>query len=103
MNQLERIMMMEKIFDEADETLRKFSSALKKYQEVQAKIRELAEYYHGEDWRKDFEDDEAGKLPANLKRGILSEDAIYNLLSDNDEAKAYTLEVLAEILREGRF
>ena len=103
MTQIEIIMMMEKIFDEADETLRNFSSALKKYREVQAKIRELAEYYNGEDWRKDFEDDEAGKLPANLKRGVLSEDGIYNLLSDNDELRAYILEVLAEILREGRF
>lgn len=36
-------------------------------------------------WLKDFELDESGYLPTGLKRGILSEDALYNLLSDIDE------------------
>ena len=31
------------------------------------------------------EDDEAGLLPSYLKRGVLTEDAIYDLLTDNDE------------------
>ena len=31
------------------------------------------------------EADEDGKLPADLKRGVLSEDGIYDLLSDNNE------------------
>ena len=30
----------------------------------------------------DFEADEAGLLPPDLKRGFLSEDGIYNLLGD---------------------
>ena len=34
---------------------------------------------------KDFELDEEGKLPADLKRGVLSEDGIYNLLERNSE------------------
>lgn len=29
--------------------------------------------------------DEAGKLPKNLKRGVLSEDGIYNVLERNKE------------------
>ena len=32
---------------------------------------------------QDYKDDEAGLLPADLKRGILSEDGIWNLLTDN--------------------
>ena len=32
-----------------------------------------------EEWKKDFEDDEKGLLPKELKRGVLSEDGIYNL------------------------
>ena len=66
-------------------------------------MRELAGYYSGEDWRKDFEDDEAGRLPADLKRGVLSEDTVYNVLSNNRELQAETLETIAEIFREGRF
>ena len=40
----------------------------------------LADYYFGPLWREDFEADEAGLLPKDLKRGVLSEDALYNFL-----------------------
>ena len=33
-----------------------------------------------EAWKKDFAADEAGLLPQGLKRGVLSEDGIYNIL-----------------------
>ena len=44
-------------------------------------IAALESYYAG-DWKADFELDEAGLLPANLKRGVLSEDGLYNLLEE---------------------
>ena len=47
-------------------------------------IRALSEYYEGSLWREDFEVDEAGLLPPDLKRGVLSEDAVYDLLSEYD-------------------
>ena len=103
MNQTERITLMEKYLDEAKITLKAFSESLRAYREFQPKLRELAEYYAGEDWRRDFEDDEAGRLPEGLKRGVLSEDGVYDVLSENRELQAETLEVMAEILREGRF
>ena len=33
-------------------------------------------------WRKDFEADEKGEIPEDLKRGILSEDGLFDLLAD---------------------
>jgi hypothetical protein len=36
-------------------------------------------------WKLDYAADEAGKLPPDLKRGVLSEDGIWNLLSDYRE------------------
>ena len=84
MKQIERIMYMESILDEATEIINDLSDNLEKYQAILPKIKELADYYQNE-WRNDFEDDEAGKLPTNLKRGVLSEDAVYNLLALNDE------------------
>ena len=45
----------------------------------------LDEYYGSEVWRQDLADDEAGRLPKGLKRGVLSEDGIWNLLSDYRE------------------
>lgn len=44
------------------------------------KAEKLAQYYESEDWKLDYADDEAGQLPKNLKRGVLSEDAVYNVL-----------------------
>lgn len=41
----------------------------------------LLEYYEGGQWLRDYELDEAGLLPGDLKRGVLSEDGVYNLLA----------------------
>ena len=103
MNQIERITIMEQYLDTAKAALKIYSEALREYREIQPKLRKLAEYYVGEDWRNDFEDDSAGILPSELKRGVLSEDGVYNLLIDNTELQSETLEVIAEILRDGRF
>ena len=43
--------------------------------------RVLTEYMDGGQWMKDYEADERGELPADLKRGVLSEDALYDLLT----------------------
>ena len=53
--------------------------------DVQEDARLLDEYYRSPLWRLDFEADEAGELPAGLPRGVLSEDAVYNALSDYRE------------------
>jgi hypothetical protein len=42
----------------------------------------LESYYTSPAWLSDFEADEAGLLPPDLKRGVLSEDGIYNLLEE---------------------
>lgn len=43
---------------------------------------ELSDYYNSDEWKRDFAADEAGLLPKDLKRGVLSEDGIYNLLEE---------------------
>lgn len=45
------------------------------------KLRLLEAYYTGGQWREDYEADERGELPPTLKRGVLSQDALYDLLS----------------------
>ena len=44
---------------------------------------ELSAYYSSDAWKRDFAADEAGLLPKDLKRGVLSEDGIYNLLEES--------------------
>ena len=87
MEQIERITYMEQILDEATEAVSSLSEALEKYSAVQDKLQELTDYYSSEQWRQDFDDDSAGKIPNNLKRGVLSEDAVYNLLADITDLK----------------
>ena len=87
MEQIERITYMEQMLDEATEAVSSLSEALEKYSAVQEKLQELISYYSSEQWRQDFDDDSAGKIPASLKRGVLSEDAVYNLLADISDLK----------------
>lgn len=42
----------------------------------------LTEYYGGPLWRADFEMDGQGLLPEGLKRGVLSEDGVWNLFTN---------------------
>ena len=48
---------------------------------IKEDVAELSKYYGSELWKQDFAADEAGNLPPDLKRGVLSEDGIWNLLS----------------------
>ena len=78
--QIERIKWMEQRFNNALAAIKDDSAALLKA--IKEDVAELSKYYGSELWKLDFAADEAGNLPPDLKRGVLSEDGIWNLLSD---------------------
>ena len=78
---IKRITEMEIYFDTLQEALESKPNALQENNVLKEMLQTLTAYYEGEDWRSDFESDERGELPQGLKRGVLSEDGIYNLLS----------------------
>lgn len=82
MTRIERITHMEALLNKGTETVRRLEQALDDFAALQPDIDELQAYYDSDDWRTDFEADEAGQLPKDLKRGVLSEDGVYNLLED---------------------
>ena len=43
-------------------------------------LRQLIQYYEGGQWQRDYELEEAGWFPPELKRGVLSQDAVYDFL-----------------------
>ena len=45
----------------------------------------LKDYYEGPLWKEDYTADERGELPEDLIRGVLSQDALYDLLTDMTE------------------
>ena len=83
--QIARICRMEEILDKSGKAVRDLQEALERYIALEEEILELELYYTGGQWQKDFADDEAGKLPRNLRRGVLSEDAVYNFLALRDK------------------
>ena len=86
MNQVERIQLMEKKADRVRDALDQLQEAAALYKSILPDVKDLERYYETV-WRDDFEDDEKGKFPPELKRGILSEDMLYNLLTDFDAVR----------------
>ena len=85
MDSCDRISHMEEIFDKAEAVLSSLKEALYGYESIEPQLKELEAYYCGPQWLKDTEDDSLGKFPLSLKRGVLSQDGIWNLLSERDE------------------
>ena len=81
--QIYRIKWMEQRFNKALATIKDGSADSLKA--IKEDVAELSKYYDSELWKQDFAADEAGDLPSDLKRGVLSEDGIWNLLSDYRE------------------
>ena len=86
--QIERIRKMESYLDEAGAAVAELAEAMDRYEKIQSKYYRLENYYGSSKWIDDFEADEAGRLPADLKRGVLSEDAVYDLITDHSELMA---------------
>ena len=80
-----RIAQMEEIFDKALDIIDRAEKCPEEFLAFQSEIGKLEKYYTGPCWKKDFKLDENGLLPKDLKRGVLSEDGIYNLLERNKE------------------
>lgn len=85
MEQIERIKQMEHHLDRASLAVMQLSAALDQYVAAQESLHALDSYYGSDEWQKDFADDESGLLPNDLQRGVLSEDAIWNVLEDSKE------------------
>lgn len=99
MEQTERIRQMEQRLESASTAIMELSAALDKYQEAQKAIATLSEYYGSDEWKQDFADDEAGRLPRNLKRGVLAEDGIWNMLADSHELNVRLAETVTDVLK----
>ena len=93
--QTRNIMEMESRFLSASGTLKEMSELLERFRSAQALLSELESYYTSPQWRRDYEDDEAKKMPELLRRGVLSQDGIYNLLEQNKELLSEMEELIA--------
>ena len=98
MTRIERITEMERCLDASRAAVDRLAEAFDAYEAVQKDYIKLSDYYGSAAWVRDYEADEAGKLPAGLKRGVLSEDAVYDLITDNHELAVRMMKVITKAL-----
>ena len=79
---IERISLMEDRYDEVIRVLAALEEAVDEYKNYKTELDALKDYMDSGQWKEDFEADEAGLIPSDVKRGVLSEDGLYNLLQD---------------------
>ena len=77
-----RITEMESYLDAVREAMEQNPKSWWKDAVIREKLRILADYYENGQWLADYERDERGELPLELKRGVLSQDALYDLLEE---------------------
>ena len=73
LDRIERVEKYERLFDEATA------------QPDPEKLAALDTYYTSGQWGDDYEADERGELPPDLKRCVLSQDALYDLLEEKHD------------------
>ena len=99
MAQIERIRHFEAMLDRIGPALDALESALDGFDAVQEDVRALSAYYGSDEWNEDYDADAAGQLPAGLKRGVLSEDGIYDVLDSHYQLTVRLLDTVSAILK----
>lgn len=80
------------VLDNLENTLKLLKKSLVEYEK-------LIEYYYSEQRNKDLEADQRGEIPSNLKRAVLSEDEIYNMMIGYQENAIEMLEIATAMLK----
>lgn len=83
-----RICEMERRYDELSRATEEINDTLAAFKLLNSDLGILRDYMDSGQWQKDFEADEAGEIPSDVKRGVLSEDGLYNLLQRVEEIQS---------------
>ena len=75
---------MEERYDALTTVLGELDMAVEAFLDHKGDLAILRDYMASCQWQKDFEADEAGLLSPDLKRGVLAEDALFDLLDGAD-------------------
>ena len=100
MDQIDRINKYEYILNNSNQIIKNLEKTINDLNNIQSDIKSLNDYYGSSEWYQDIDDDKLGLLPKDINKGILSEDAIYNLLMNNKEIAIDMLEVATNILKK---
>ena len=93
---VERITIAEQAFDRIAAAHEQLNEALDAFDDVLDDLGLFSDYYGSPEWFDDHDADERGELPEDLKRGVLSEDGLYNVLSEYETLKERIRDVARE-------
>lgn len=79
---IQRIERMEELFNNVTALLETCQNPGSMPPEGRKMLQQLVDYQDSGSWLHDYELDEKGILPDTLKRGVLSEDGLYNLITE---------------------
>lgn len=89
---INRIRRMEACFDRLQSIADEDAETLREDVVSREMLQTLTQYYESGQWLQDYELDEKGLLPQDMKRGILAQDAVYDFLDrinrDNKNSSA---------------
>lgn len=92
---LERVTEMEGYLNECTAATADMSALLERVKGLRNQVTALFTYYGSEDWFQDRE----RKLPKDVPAGVLSEDLVYNQITDLRDTAFQMLELATDILR----
>lgn len=93
MKDYKHITEMENILNSTEVLVNKLNELLDKLEENKKEYLSLIDYYYSDKRYEDLDDDEKGLIPSDLNRGVLSEDLIYNLISDYHQLNIRMIEL----------
>lgn len=98
MSRDEHIAKMEAILDEHGRLLADLSKAVEAFEKHQVAYQELRDYYMSEAFLEDMDLANQGQFD-HMPCGVLSEDAVYNLLTDQYQLGLRLLEIGTGVMR----
>lgn len=99
MKDYEHIKVHEETLDFYEEKIKELQVLVDGLNEHYEDYQNLVNYYYSDDWTRDFDEDNRGLIPVDIKRGVLSEDGIYNVLSDVNDIALDLIELGVKYLK----
>ncbi|WP_073997709.1 DUF4298 domain-containing protein [Anaerococcus urinomassiliensis] len=89
-----------KIYEDHKELIENLAKSLEEFKDHQKELNKLEKYYYSEEFMKDYDASNKGEIPDDIIQGILTEDAIYDLLGDNYFMAKDLLDLANDIIQD---
>ena len=89
-----------KIYEDHKKLIENLANELEKFKNHQDELYRLEKYYHSQAFMDDYDASNNGEISDDINQGILTEDAIYDLLGDNYYMARDLLDLANDIIQD---